>query len=124
MMKWTSTAIGYPYIGDEREWKRCLEAFWKGDVEEDVFLQQLKDIRLGRLKRQKDHGLDYLSIGDFTMYDRMLDTAFMFGMIPSRYGAGKGEYDLSVYFAMARKARFMRPFMAAPPYADKSVSRM
>ena len=101
-MNWTSTAIGYPYIGDDREWKRCLEAYWKGDVAEDVFLNQLKDIRLGRLKRQIDLGLNYLSIGDFTMYDRMLDTAFMFGMIPSRYAVEKREYDLSVYYAMAR----------------------
>jgi len=104
-MKWTRTAIGYPYIGDNREWKRCLEAFWKGDVTEDVFLQQLKDIRLGRLKRQMDLGLDYLSIGDFTMYDRMLDTAVMFGMIPSRYAAESRESDLSVYYAMARGAK-------------------
>lgn len=104
-MKWTRTAIGYPYIGDNREWKRCLEAFWKGDVTEDVFLQQLKDIRLGRLKRQMDLSLDYLSIGDFTMYDRMLDTAFMFGMIPGRYAAESGGFDLSVYYAMARGAK-------------------
>ena len=103
-MKWTRTAIGYPYIGDNREWKRCLEAFWKGDVTEDVFLRQLKDIRLGRLKRQMDLGLDYLSIGDFTMYDRMLDTAFMFGMIPSRYAEERSGSDLSLYYAMAREA--------------------
>ncbi len=101
-MKWTRTAIGYPYIGDNREWKRCLEAYWRGDLKEEVFLHQLKDIRLGRLKRQMDLGLDYLSIGDFTMYDRMLDTAFMFGMIPSRYAAESKESDLSAYYAMAR----------------------
>ena len=104
-MKWTRTAIGYPYIGDNREWKRCLEAYWKGDVADDVFLQQLKEIRVGRLMRQRELGLDVISVGDFTLYDRMLDMAFMFGLIPSRYGAESGVSDLAVYYAMARGSK-------------------
>lgn len=41
-MKYTSTAIGYPYIGENREWKKALELFWKKELTEEAFLQQLK----------------------------------------------------------------------------------
>ena len=101
-MKWTRTVIGYPYIGEDREWKRCLEAFWRGEVSEETFLDQLKQIRLSRLKRQMELGIDVMTVGDFTLYDRMLDTAFMFGMIPARYSDVSRLSNLSLYYAMAR----------------------
>ena len=28
-MIYTSTIVGYPYIGEDREWKKALEAFGK-----------------------------------------------------------------------------------------------
>ncbi|MCO4130334.1 hypothetical protein K8O77_23335, partial [Enterobacter kobei] len=30
-------------------------------------------------------GLDLLTVGDITLYDRMLDVAAMFGLVPNRY---------------------------------------
>lgn len=103
-MNLVSTAIGYPYIGDNREWKRCVESFWKSARSEEQFILEMKAIRLNHLKRQQSLGLELLTVGDFTLYDRMLDLAAMFGMVPSRYKWTGGEVDLTTYYAMARGA--------------------
>lgn len=100
-----STAVGYPYIGPNREWKRLLESFWKYQVTEEQFEAQLQALRLSRLKHQQDLGLDYITVGDFTNYDRMLDLATMFNLIPKRYDHLQHESLLTRYYAMARGAK-------------------
>lgn len=103
-MKAVSTVIGYPYIGDNREWKRAVESYWKGELSEDAFTLKMKQLRLQLLKRQQELGVELLTVGDFTLYDRMLDLAAMFGMVPQRYKWNGGEVDLNTYYAMARGA--------------------
>lgn len=97
--------LGYPRIGREREWKKALEAYWSGKLEEADFHAQLKAIRLGNLRAQQERDIDVIPVGDFTYYDHVLDTAAMFGLVPERFGYGGGEPDLSVYYAMARGSR-------------------
>lgn len=101
-MNVTSTIIGYPYIGENRQWKRCLEDYWKGERSKEQFLADMKEIRLENLKRQQSLGLNMLTVGDFTFYDRMLDLAMMFGLVPKRYQGFENDGDLDTYFAMAR----------------------
>ncbi|MGN4127891.1 5-methyltetrahydropteroyltriglutamate--homocysteine S-methyltransferase [Lysinibacillus sphaericus] len=101
-MTYTTTAIGYPYIGEDREWKKTLEAFWRNELSEEIFLQKLKEIRLARIDKQLRAGLDIVSVGDFTYYDRMLDTAMMFGLVPKRFNWQGAEVDLQTYYSAAR----------------------
>lgn len=101
-MNLTSTAIGYPYIGGNREWKHSVEAFWKGTTSEEEFIFGMKNLRLNQLKHQQSLGLEIITVGDFTFYDRMLDLASMFGLIPSRYKWSGGKVSLTTYYAMAR----------------------
>lgn len=101
-MKAMSTAIGYPYIGENREWKRCVEAFWKKDLSEADFALKMKELRLKQVKHQQSLGMDLVTTGDFTLYDRMLDVSAMFGMVPDRYGWQGVRVDVSTYYAMAR----------------------
>jgi 5-methyltetrahydropteroyltriglutamate--homocysteine methyltransferase len=103
-MNLVSTTIGYPYIGDNREWKRCVESFWKDEISEEQFILEMKARRLNNLKRQQSLGLELLTVGDFTFYDRMLDLATMFGLVPARYEWTGKEVDLTTYYAMARGA--------------------
>jgi 5-methyltetrahydropteroyltriglutamate--homocysteine methyltransferase len=103
-MNLASTAIGYPYIGGNREWKRSVEAFWKGTTSEEKFIFDMKTLRLNQLKHQQSLGLDIVTVGDFTFYDRMLDLAAMFGLVPSRYKWSGEKVDLTTYYAMARGA--------------------
>ncbi|MCM3388800.1 5-methyltetrahydropteroyltriglutamate--homocysteine S-methyltransferase [Ureibacillus chungkukjangi] len=102
-MNVVSTVVGYPYIGENREWKRIVEGFWKKELTEQQFEQQMKAIRLEHIQRQQALGLDLIPIGDFTYYDRMLDLAMMFNIIPNRYNnLLEKESALTCYYAMAR----------------------
>ncbi|ARI77893.1 5-methyltetrahydropteroyltriglutamate--homocysteine S-methyltransferase [Halobacillus mangrovi] len=95
-----SSSIGYPRIGEKREWKKALERFWKGSISEDDLLRDMKKIRLTHLRKQKNLGIDLIPVGDFSFYDHVLDTAFMFGLIPSRFK--ERDYSINTYFEIAR----------------------
>ncbi|MGU3473946.1 5-methyltetrahydropteroyltriglutamate--homocysteine S-methyltransferase [Paenibacillus sp. D51F] len=97
-----SSSLGYPNIGNKREWKQALEAFWAGKIEEGEFLSRMEEIRIGRLRRQSEAGIGLVPVGDFTFYDRVLDTSAMFGLIPARFGYQDGPVTNDLYFAMAR----------------------
>lgn len=99
-----TAVIGYPYIGGNREWKRVTEAFWKEQMSVESYEQEMKNLRLAQLHQQKALGLDILTVGDFTYYDRMLDLAAMFNMVPSRYEHLSLQHHFTAYFAMARGA--------------------
>ncbi|MED3802251.1 5-methyltetrahydropteroyltriglutamate--homocysteine S-methyltransferase [Lysinibacillus xylanilyticus] len=101
-MTYTSTLIGYPYIGVDREWKKALEAFWRNELSEEDFKKRLNKIRLSRIDRQLQLGIDMVTVGDFTYYDRMLDTAVMFGLVPKRFNWQRGKVDLHTYYSVAR----------------------
>ena len=94
--------LGYPRIGEKREWKKALEQFWAGNLDETTFIDTVENIRLNNLQKQKDSGIDLIPVNDFTYYDHVLDTAIMFGLIPERYLNEENESSLSTYFAMAR----------------------
>ena len=100
-----SANLGFPRIGRHREWKKALEAFWSGKLEEQDLHAELKRIRLSNLKLQQDKGIEVIPVGDFTYYDHILDLAVMFSLIPQRFGYTGGTPDLSVYYAMARGNR-------------------
>ncbi|GAA0831509.1 5-methyltetrahydropteroyltriglutamate--homocysteine S-methyltransferase [Paenibacillus glucanolyticus] len=97
-----SSVLGYPRIGADREWKKALEAFWAGKLEESEFHQQLQEIRLNHLRKQQEKGIDLIAVNDFSYYDHVLDTATMFGIIPKRFPYEGGEVPLSVYYGIAR----------------------
>ena len=104
-MNVVSTVVGYPYIGESREWKKVVEAFWKKETTEQQFEERLKSLRLQHIGRQQALGLDLITVGDFTYYDRMLDLAMMFNIIPDRYKkVQENESSLACYYAMARGA--------------------
>ncbi|WP_199613953.1 5-methyltetrahydropteroyltriglutamate--homocysteine S-methyltransferase [Paenibacillus alkalitolerans] len=97
-----SSVLGYPRIGANREWKKTLEAFWSGKLIESEFHSQLQEIRLNHLRKQREKGIDFIAVNDFSYYDHMLDTAAMFGIIPKRFSYQGGAVPLSVYYGMAR----------------------
>lgn len=97
-----SSNLGYPRIGEQREWKVALEQYWSGKIGQDELENELKQIRLGHLQRQLEKGIDRIPVGDFSLYDHMLDMATMFGMVPKRYPYEGGPVPLDTYFSMAR----------------------
>ncbi|MGG3939617.1 5-methyltetrahydropteroyltriglutamate--homocysteine S-methyltransferase [Anoxybacillus kestanbolensis] len=95
-----SSNVGYPRIGEKREWKKALESFWNGQIDKDQFTKTMETIRLDSIRKQLEKGIDLIPIGDFSLYDHVLDTAFMFGYIPERFQ--QINDTLAQYFAMAR----------------------
>lgn len=97
-----TSSLGYPRIGKNREWKKTLEAYWAGKIDEQNFRSQMEEIQLQHLQTQQQAGIELIPVGDFTFYDHVLDTAAMFGIVPARYGYQGGDIPLDLYFAMAR----------------------
>lgn len=92
--------LGYPRLGENREWKKLIEFYWAGDILQEELRAQAKDLRLEFLKKQADAGHDFIPVGDFSLYDHILDLSVQFGVIPKRFA--KEEINLDLYFAIAR----------------------
>ncbi|MGG4495675.1 5-methyltetrahydropteroyltriglutamate--homocysteine S-methyltransferase [Brevibacillus reuszeri] len=97
-----SSNLGYPRIGEQREWKKALESFWAGELAENDLVKQMEQIRNRHLQKQQEKEIDLIPVNDFTFYDHMLDMAVMFGLVPKRYDYDGGPVSLATYFAMAR----------------------
>ena len=96
-----TSVIGYPRIGKDRELKFASEKFFYGELDEAGLLEAAKAIRKEDLLKQKEAGITYISSNDFSFYDNVLDTAFLFNVIPQRY-KDLGLSELETYFALAR----------------------
>ena len=94
--------LGYPRMGENRELKRSLEAYWRGKIERSELLKTAADVRRQNWATQKEQGLDAIPSNDFSFYDEMLDLACLVGAVPPRFNHKEGEVDLDIYFLMAR----------------------
>jgi len=99
--------LGFPRIGADRELKKALEAYWKGDLDAEGLRQTGRELRAAHWQLQKDAGIDLLPVGDFAWYDQVLTHSLTLGVIPQRFAAttdDKGLPTLDTLFAMARGA--------------------
>ncbi|CAG0961804.1 5-methyltetrahydropteroyltriglutamate--homocysteine methyltransferase [Methylophilaceae bacterium] len=96
-----SHVLGYPRIGEKRALKFALESYWKGDLAPAALQAVGQALRADHWKKQQASGLDFVTVGDFSFYDHVLDHAVLFGAIPKRFGlpAISSEQD---YFSLAR----------------------
>jgi len=95
--------LGFPRIGAHRELKKALEAYWKGGISQDELLEAGKKIRQTNWEIQANAGLDFITVGDFSFYDHILDISTSLGVVPKRYEHIKGNnVDLNTIFSMAR----------------------
>lgn len=94
--------LGFPRMGLNRELKKALEGYWKEKISKESLLKTAADLRVRHWKVQSEAGIDLVPVGDFSLYDHMLDNAFRFGVVPFRYKDAGYSEGLSLYFAMAR----------------------
>lgn len=92
--------LGFPRIGKDRELKKALELHWKGGISAAELHQTAEKLKKKHWDIQKNAGLTWVSVGDFSFYDHVLDTAVMLNMIPDRFK--RSDDPLDVYFKMAR----------------------
>lgn len=97
-----SSSLGYPRLGEKREWKRALESYWNDGSSKEELLATTKELRLASLQKQADAGIDKIPSGDFSLYDHVLDTSVTLGIVPERFKYTDGEVPLETYFAIAR----------------------
>jgi 5-methyltetrahydropteroyltriglutamate--homocysteine methyltransferase len=100
-----STTIGYPRIGRDRELKRVCEAYWKGAIPDSELLATGVALRKAHWEAQRDAGIEFIPVNDFSFYDQVLDAIALVGAVPPRYQWTSDQVDLDTYFAMARGAQ-------------------
>lgn len=94
--------LGFPRMGRNRELKWALEKFWRGENSESGLLTTAQSLKKKHWQIQSQAGMDLLPVGDFSLYDQMLDTIVMLGAIPQRFNWSGGEVTNETYFHMAR----------------------
>jgi 5-methyltetrahydropteroyltriglutamate--homocysteine methyltransferase len=95
-------SLGFPRIGADRELKKALEAYWKGDLDEGGLRRVGSQLRAAHWQLQADAGIELLPVGDFAWYDQVLTHSLMFGVVPERFRPDDGVPTLDTLFAMAR----------------------
>ena len=91
--------LGFPRIGAQRELKFGLEAFWRGEASAEQL--NILSTWLREQHWQLQSTLDYVPVGDFSLYDQVLDMSFTLGHLPERVQGLPGS-ELDQYFRVAR----------------------
>ncbi|PAU54885.1 5-methyltetrahydropteroyltriglutamate--homocysteine S-methyltransferase [Pseudomonas sp. PIC25] len=94
--------LGFPRIGRDRELKKALEAYWKGELDEAGLRETGRALRAAHWQVQRDAGIELLPVGDFAWYDQVLTHSLTVGVIPERFRPADGKATLETLFAMAR----------------------
>ncbi|MBL3558308.1 MULTISPECIES: 5-methyltetrahydropteroyltriglutamate--homocysteine S-methyltransferase [Marinobacter] len=95
----TTHNLGFPRIGERRELKFALEGYWKNELSEDDLRQTAARLRTSSWQDQKSLALT--PVGDFSLYDQVLDMSATLGNLPERAGKAD-ENELDRYFRIAR----------------------
>ena len=95
-----ATCLGFPRIGRQRELKRALEGYWAGTATAVDLQRTAATLRRSHWTAMRAAGMTSVPTNDFALYDHVLDTALLFGVVPQRF-AGIAA-PLERYFAMAR----------------------
>jgi 5-methyltetrahydropteroyltriglutamate--homocysteine methyltransferase len=96
------TSLGFPRIGRRRELKTALEAYWGSELDGASLLDAARALRRRHWQLQRAAGADSVAVNDFSLYDHVLDTAWLFDAIPDAYRQIADVDALDGYFASAR----------------------
>lgn len=97
----TTSIIGYPRIGAQRELKFATEKFFRQELSEADLQAVAATQRQANWQKQAAAGIDFIASNDFSFYDTTLDTAFALNIVPKRY-QDLAVSPLDKYFAAAR----------------------
>jgi len=96
----TTAVLGFSRIGEQRELKKSLELYWKGEIILSDLEDTAKSLRERHWLYQKDAGIDLIPCNDFSLYDNMLDLLIILGAEPTRFK--DIDNTLERYFTMAK----------------------
>lgn len=97
--------LGFPRMGPKRELKFALEKYWQSpDLTKEAQLKELlhvaRSIEESSWTIQRNAGINRITVGDFYLYDGVLQWTEMIGIIPTRFLNIPAGYPRM--FAMAR----------------------
>lgn len=95
----TTHNLGFPRIGGQRQLKFALEDYWASRQTEQELAMTAADLR--RRHWQQQSGLDFAPVGEFSLYDQVLDMSATLGNLPTRVADKEGS-ELDAYFRAAR----------------------
>lgn len=100
-----TSVTGFPRIGKLRELKFAEEKYFRKEISHEELMKVADILKKEHISYQKKAGVDLIPSNDFSLYDNILDTAFMLNIIPKRYQKLLESPDVTrgdLYFAMAR----------------------
>jgi 5-methyltetrahydropteroyltriglutamate--homocysteine methyltransferase len=103
-----TAVLGFPRIGPDRELKRALEAYWAGQATGTELDGVAADLRARHLGAGSAAGIDVLPVGDFALYDHVLDAAELVSVVAERH-RNVGTAGLSRHFLACRGADGVAP---------------
>jgi 5-methyltetrahydropteroyltriglutamate--homocysteine methyltransferase len=109
--------LGFPRIGARRELKFAVEAFWRGEADASHVEEVGRSLRERHWDLQRAAQLDFVTAGDFSFYDTMLDHTALIGAVPRRFGFDANALSLAQYFELARGNR-AQPAMEMTKWFD------
>ncbi|PNZ40515.1 5-methyltetrahydropteroyltriglutamate--homocysteine S-methyltransferase [Mammaliicoccus vitulinus] len=103
MMTIKTANLGFPRLGKKREWKKAIESYWAKKIDKAELDQTLQGLHKEILTIQKEHHVDQIPAGDFSLYDHVLDTSLLFNIIPERFQGRPVDDDLLFDIARGNK---------------------
>jgi 5-methyltetrahydropteroyltriglutamate--homocysteine methyltransferase len=100
MTNFSTAALGFSRMGPNRELKFALEKYWKGQLDEAGLVQVANDVEDMAWAMQTEAGVNKVTVGDFCLYDNVLQWADWLGAVPARFHSMEGGMERM--FAMAR----------------------
>ena len=110
---------GFPRIGARRELKTLQEAYWRGDCDDAALASQARELRQRHWLLQRGAGVDHVAVGDFSLYDHVLDTLCLFDALPRRFGRVAATLTPTHYFEFGR-GNAAQPAMAMKKWFDSN----
>ena len=101
-MSISSHILGLPRIGAQRELKFALESFWRGESSEADLIQVADSIKHDNWRRQINAQQNLITVGDFALYDQMLNQSLLLGCVPKRFDFDANQITLKQTFDLAR----------------------
>nr|WP_289780553.1 5-methyltetrahydropteroyltriglutamate--homocysteine S-methyltransferase [Staphylococcus hyicus] len=98
-----TTNLGFPRLGRKREWKKAIENYWNQSLSKAELDDTLRNLHRENLLLQKNHHIDSVPVGDFSLYDHILDTSLLFNIIPERFQGRDVDDDLLFDIARGNK---------------------
>ena len=60
------SSLGYPRLGEKREWKKLIEGYWARTVRQNELFEEAGKLRRLYIEKQLNAGLDFIPVGDFS----------------------------------------------------------